>query len=171
MLSQAYTLSLIFLSGFACYSSLNHFTMGRGQTRNRVHVLFAVVCLLMMLFVFFRFMELRATTVADSLRAMRLGLAVYILFNGLLLWFLAEYTAVRPLPILIGFTLLFAGLFALNLTQPYGLLRAEIHGVERLTLPWGEQISRPLGTSSMWGPVAIAITYLSLGFSFFALSH
>ncbi len=169
MVSQAYMLSLIFLAGFACYSAIHHFTMGRIPPRNRANLLFAAMCLLSTLFIFSRVMELRAETIAASLPALRLNTALYLLFNGFLLWFFAEYTEVRPAAVLVGLTLLFAVLFIVNLTQPYGLLRAEIHGIERLTLPWGEEVFRPLGESSAWGISMIVVMYSSYVFPIFAL--
>jgi hypothetical protein len=87
MLSQIYTIALIFLSGFISYSAVNHFTMGRHQPQDRAHLLFAGMCLAMTLYILPRVMELRATTIDGGLSALRLCLACVILFLSLLPWF------------------------------------------------------------------------------------
>lgn len=69
-------------------------------------------------------------------------------------WFLAEYCGVRPKPVLIGSTALCMLLFFINLTQPYTLLYSEIHGIDRLLLPWGEDVLLPLATASIWGNIS-----------------
>jgi hypothetical protein len=64
---------------------------------------------------------------------------------------------------------LFALLFVVNLILPYTFLYKEIHGLERATLPWGEEISRPLGAASIWRFIGVAATLLSFVFSLYAL--
>lgn len=108
-------------------------------------------------------------SVSDIVSALRLNIVFYILLTALLPWFFAEYTGVRPMPVLVGFTALFAVLFVLNLTQPYTVMFVGIHGIKNVTLPWGEALSFPQYVPGTWGLIGMTSTYLAILFGIYTL--
>ena len=169
MVIEIFTPAMIFLSGISAYSAIQHLTLEQRWPQRRVHLLFSCICFLITLFVLSYVNIFKMTTVNEINSALRLNLVFYILLTALLPWFFAEYTGVRPKPVLIGFSVLFAVLFILNLTQPYTVLYTDIHGIKNLTLPWGESLSFPLASSGIFGLIGMVSTYLANIFGFYTL--
>ena len=170
MLDHLFIYALIFIAGFSAYSAIQHCTHEHRWPQRRVHLLFAAIALLVSLFALINTLVFQATTVADYLVLVRVNMAIGLLLFALLPWFLAEYSDVRPKPALAGLSSLFALLLFVNLTQPYTVLHKEIHGLELLTLPWGERITLAQATPSTWSFITLAYVLLILAFAFYALA-
>jgi PAS domain S-box-containing protein len=170
---ELYTPSLIFMAGFCAYSALQHCNLEQRRPQRRLHLLFGGISLLMSLFALSTVQIFQMTTVADYIPMLRLNLAFYIMLVALLPWFFAEYTGIRPKPVLAGLTGLTglsAVLFCANLILPYTILYREIHGFEHVLLPWGETITLPLTTRSNWSHVGVADMVLVFSFAFYTLA-
>jgi PAS domain S-box-containing protein len=170
MTFEFYSFALIFLAGVCFYSALQHCTMERLRTKSRLHLLFAGTAFLVAVFSFSLIPSFRVTDIPDYIAIVRINFALSLLIFAALPWFFAEYAGVRPLPLLLGFSALFAVLFLANLVQPYTLLYREIHGLHRLTLPWGEQFSLPVSTTGSWGYLTVLVIYLSQAFCLYLLA-
>lgn len=160
---------LYLLSGICAYAAINHLYIGLHGPRGRVHLLFSGMCLLMAIFGLCQAWGYRAETVAEFSPALKWSLAAAAPFYILFLRFLAEYTGVRSRPLLTGLSLLFAGLFVVNLMQPYSLQFEHIQGIERLHLPWGEVLAKPVGRISNWFYLAVAAVLTAFGYALYAL--
>jgi len=169
MVIKLYIPFMIFLSGMISYAAIHHYTIDQRPGERRVHLLFAGISLVIVLFILSSVQIFQAQTVNEFIQANRLNLAVYALFIALLPWFFAEYAGLRSRAVLVGLTGLAAMLFLVNLIQPYTLLYKEIQGLARMNLPWGEEIIFPLATASTWFYIGVLGIFLDLAFGFYAL--
>jgi len=169
MIYNFYSTSLIFMAGFCLFSAFRHFTAGQPGQQRSVHLLFAGITLLLVLSILTAVINYNTSAVADHITWVRVNIAINILMFALLPWFFALYGGVRPKPVLAGSAALCMLLFYINLTQPNTLLYSEIHGIERLLLPWGEEIFLPKATPGIWGIIASVYLLLVPVFAFYVL--
>jgi len=94
---------------------------------------------------------------------------ITLVIFALLSWFFTLYSGVRSKPVLVGSAALGMLLFLINLIEPNTLLYSEIHGIERLLLPWGEEVFLPNATPSIWGIIASVYLLLVPVFGFYML--
>lgn len=170
MLKGLFLQSQIFLAGICVFAAIQHFTIGKGRSQHRVHLLFAVISLLMALYTISNIQSYMQTTLVDYITALRITFVFYALFVGLFPRFIAEYSGVRPTPVLAGLSSLMALPFILNLTQPYTILYSEIHEFKHVTLPGGTEISTAVGTYDTWYYLWIAAVYSAYIFGIYALT-
>ncbi len=162
-------LGIFVLSGFCAYAAVTHLAAGLRQPLSRTHLLFAGMCVTMGLFGVANGLGYQATTLVDATLALKWNLGAAALFFILFPWFIAEYTGLRPKRLLLGYSVLLAGLLAVNFVLPFSLQYQDIQNIERLRLPWGEEIGLPAGRTSVWFGVALAMVFLAYGFAFYAL--
>ncbi|MGH8581259.1 MAG: EAL domain-containing protein [Gammaproteobacteria bacterium] len=160
---------LYLLSGICACASINHLAIALRRPRDRVHLFFSGMCLLVVTFGVCQVWGYRAETVAHFALALKWSLAALVPFLILFLWFVAEYTGVRPRPLLAGLSVLFAVLFVVNLMQPYSLQYEDIRSLERLYVPWGEALAKPVGRVSAWFQIGVAVVFATFGFALYAL--
>jgi PAS domain S-box-containing protein len=170
MTFEFYSFAMLFMAGVCFYSAVQHCTMERLRTQKRLHLLFAGIAFLVALISLSFIPSFRATNIPDYIALTRITFALALLLYGVFPWFFAEYAGVRPLPVLLGFSALFAVLSLANLVQPYTVLYREIHGIHRLTLPWGEQFSMPVSSTGTWGYLTLLAIYLSQAFCLYLLA-
>jgi len=161
---------LFFLTGISAYAAVNHFSICSHRPLDRVHLLFAGMCVIMILFSLAHIAAYHAITVAEYVTALRWSLSFILVYLFVFPWFIAEYTGVRPLPLLAVFSILFAVLFLANMLQPYTLQYQTIESLTRLHLPWGEELTLPLGRNGGWFAITLAVILSEFGFSFYALT-
>jgi len=154
MIHNYYSTSLIFLSGICLFSAVNHFTSHPLWRQHRVHVLFAVITLLWVLVSLTTVIKFNISALADQIKWERVNISFNILVFAMLPWFFALYSGVRARQLLVGASALCVLLFFINLTQPNTLLYSEIHGIDRLLLPWGEEVFLFKATPGIWGIIA-----------------
>jgi diguanylate cyclase (GGDEF)-like protein len=157
------------LSGICAYATALHLTVALRRPFDRAHLLFAGLCLATAAFGLANAWTYQAESVAGVATALRWNIALAAPIYGLLLWFTALYSGVRPRRFLAGMSLLIGALFVVNLFQPYSLQFEEIHGIERLRLPWGEELTLPLGRNGPWFFIAISAVLIVLGYLLYAL--
>jgi diguanylate cyclase (GGDEF)-like protein/PAS domain S-box-containing protein len=162
---------IFLLSGICAYAALTHLAAGAQRPRDRTHLMFAGMCMLMALFGVANGLGYQARTIADATLALKWGLNFATLFFALFPWFFAEYTGVRPKRLLVAYSVLLVGLLALNVALPFSLQYQDIQGLEHLRLPWGEAVSLPVGHTNIWFAPALAMVYLAYGFAFHALGR
>jgi PAS domain S-box-containing protein len=148
---------LYWLAGLMAFTVVYHFATGIYPPRDRVQILFASVCLLMVPFAISMALVLQAADAAVYIRALKGNLAAAILLFAIFPWFIGLYTGLRPLPLLIAIGLLSAVLFVVNLTHPYSLQFEQFYGIHTLPLPWGETLVRGSGKNGPWFDMAIAM--------------
>ena len=84
-----------------------------------------------------------------------------------LIWFVAIYTEVQPMPVLAALTILFGILITAHVTRST-LIHGEIMGLASVTLPWGEQITFLEAAESTWEVIFLLTQLLTIVFLFYA---
>lgn len=129
------------MSGLCLYAALHHAFVAWRRPVDCTQFLFAVMCLVILMYIAAKAGAYQAETAQELVAARRWELLFALVFLAILPWFIAGYTGVRPLWLLNGLSILFAMVFVANLTLPYGISFVELPHFQRLTLPWGEQIA------------------------------
>ncbi len=155
--------TLLVLTGICIYAAINHLSIGLKRPYDRLHLLFAGMCVMAVFHGLTHILMHRAQTAADLLTALKLNLSAVAVLHFLLLWFIAEFTQFRPQRFLLGLSLVIAVLFTLNLVLPYGLQYAAAPTLEHIRLPWGETVVSPAGVNGDWfrfSVLTVAVLYL-----------
>ncbi len=158
------------LVGIVVYGMIQHWVFAASSAKRSSHLLFSGMCLSIILFVIYCARILHAADDAEFIQSLRDNVAAALVLMTLFLWFIAEYTGRRALPVLMGATLLMAVLFVVNLTQTYTLQYDRFDGIYKLQLPWGEVVTRGDGHNSPWAHIAIATVVAIFGYAIYALS-
>jgi PAS domain S-box-containing protein len=160
--------TLYFMSGVCAFAALHHALAFMRRRVNRMHLLFALTSILTA-GLMARAGAYAAQTVNELVMMRRLEVAFVCAFSPIFLWFVAEYSGFRPRKLLVGLTVFWAMLFAINLGLPYGVQFIDLPRLTYFQLPWGESVvdlrvlERSLWHNLMWlGVLAI------LGFGLFA---
>src|SRR5262245_35542542 len=161
---------LLMMSGVCLYAAVHHLLVGLQRPRNLTHLLFSGMCLAVGVFGPTEVLGYRAQSVADYAVALKLGLACITAFGALYPWFIASFTGQRFNRWFVVWTVPFVVLFIVNLLQPYGAQFVESTRLERLPLPWGETIPRPIGVKSVGLPMAVALFMSNYVFGVFSLA-
>jgi diguanylate cyclase (GGDEF)-like protein/PAS domain S-box-containing protein len=161
---------LYFFAGVCASAGLSHLLMGLRRPLDRQNLLFAGMSFVIALFGIFHAQVAQAATAPELLRALRLELSCVLVFYGIAPWFIAEYTKLRPLPLLITFSAFYALLFAVNLAQPYSGQFQEMPILRRVHLPWGEEISHAEGVISDWFHWGVLGIGVFLAYAFYGLA-
>ena len=158
------------LVGICAYAAVHHMANAIQPPHDRVHLLFAGMCLLIVPAGLFQAAAYQATGLSGYATALRWNLITIIPFFMLFLGFIAAYTQVRPRPLLMGLTACFVLLFVVSLIQPFSLQYAEFPSIEHLRLPWGEDLTIAAGHNSRWFYLGMAAVLSSYGYAIYALS-
>ncbi len=109
------------VSGICAYAALHHGLIAQRRPVQRSHLLFALLCLMVALYVIAKAGAYRADS-AQALVALRrwevsFGLSFFAIFP----WFVADYTGVRPRGLLAILSVFFMSIFVANVVLPYGV--------------------------------------------------
>ena len=162
--------SLLVLTGICAYAAMNHAFIAFQKPFSRIHFLFAVMCVLLVVFELSHSLTYTAPTLSEYIPRLKWQITVIFMFFTIFPWFVSEYSGVRPLWFLVGLTVLAAVSIVVNIVQPYSLQFAEIVRLDAEQLPWGETVLRPVGRNSLGFLVAIAGVIVAFTFAVYALS-
>jgi PAS domain S-box-containing protein len=153
------------MSGVCAYAALHHvLSVMRGRV-NRVHLLFALMCLLTAALIMARVGGYGADTAAELVAARRWEIVFLCFFAPAFLWFVADYTGVYPRKLLFGLSGFWVLLFAANLVLPYGIQFVDSPSIIYFELPWGERVvdlrvlQRTFWHNLMWLGIVISLLY------------
>lgn len=163
------TPTLYLLSGVCAHAAYTHAAAGLQRPRDPVQILFAMLCGLTLLFSLSQAWGLRASTVAESIVALKANISVAILLFISFIWFIAAYSTVWPRALLVGLSAAGGLLIGINLALPLSLQYGDIRGLRSLHLPWGEDIVAVDGTPSPWLVVAALLVLVCFAFALHAL--
>jgi len=169
MTFNIYSTSLVFLAGFCLFSAVYHFTTRQPGQQRCVHLLFAAIAFLWVLVSLTSVAKFNTPTLADHIAWERINLSFNILVFALLPWFFALYSGVDAKPVLVAGSALCVLLFFINLIQPNTLLYSEIQGINRLLLPWGEEVFLFKATPGIWSLIASSYLLLVPAFGLYTL--
>ncbi len=161
-------ISLAVVSGICLGTGAVHLFIGlRRQGTDMSHFTFGLFALAYGGAVLTGLLMYRSTSLPEFLAADRwsgvFAGATYVF----LIWFVAIYTGVQPLPFLGVLTVLFGTLVAAHVSRPT-LLHGEIAGIALATLPWGEQIAFLNAGDSIWELLFFLAQLLTMCFLFYA---
>ena len=168
-LSEIIIPSLYLLAGIVIYGLIQHWVFAGISPNRSSHLLFSGMCLSIILFAIFGARILHSANDSEFIQSLRMNVASGLLLLTLFLWFIAEYTGKRSLPVLIGLTLFIAVLFLVNLTHANTLQYDHFDGLYKLQLPWGEVITRGSGHNGPWAFITIAMVLGVFGYAIYAL--
>jgi signal transduction histidine kinase len=164
-------LSAYLLSGVCIYSVLHHLTYALNPPRSRDHLLFAAMCLIGLFLNGIQIEAFQATSVADFVFKYKLTLAAHILFYGWYIWFIAEFTKVRPRKLILAISFSFCVLFVLNLAMPYGLQFRAVEALRPVQAPSGRTFVQAIGELSPYYLYYVAHVPFVFAFFIFALTR
>jgi signal transduction histidine kinase len=142
----------------------------RRQENNKLNLLFAVFALSYAATLFNGIRFHNAASADEYVAITRWDAIFVVLAFATLIWYIAEYTQVRPRLFLWGLTALFIVTGIANITRT-NLLFDQILGLNTVTMPWGEQIAYIETTESVWSLLFLAGQLAVLGFIVFACSR
>lgn len=128
------------LSGICAYAAVHHGLIAWRRPVQRTHLWFALLCLLVACYVIAK----AGAYVADSAEMLvamrRVEITFVVMLFPVLTWFIGEYTGDRSRWLAVSISGFFFVILVANLLLPYGIQFIEFPRLERLALPWGEQI-------------------------------
>jgi two-component system, cell cycle sensor histidine kinase and response regulator CckA len=149
---------------------LNHLSLALRKPLDPSHLLLAGMCLLLAMLGLGGAAAYRSFTVSIFVPLLKWNITLIIIFFILFQLFIALFTGYRPRKWLLASTVVFALLMLINLVQAYSLQFTVITAMERLHLPWGEEIATPVGRHGILFWIAAASVLGSLGFALRALT-
>ncbi len=132
--------TLYAMSGVCIFAALHHGFAVMRRRVNRIHLLFALLCLLLTAIILTKAGAYQAETSLALVGIRRWEVSFICLFFSLFPWFIAEYTDIRPRKLLAGLSVFWALLFAVNLILPYGVQFIELPRLSYFELPWGDRV-------------------------------
>jgi diguanylate cyclase (GGDEF)-like protein/PAS domain S-box-containing protein len=163
--------SLYLLAGILAYASIHHLAYALSPPRDRVHMLFAAMCMFAVPFALFHAQNLQAANDIEFIHSIKLEYLFLIPIYVSLAWFTALYTGKLPKPFLAGITLVGLIVSLANLYQPYSLQYDRFDGIRTLQLPWGELVSRGIGQPGPLMYLATVTFFLVVGFVLYSLGN
>lgn len=157
--------ALYVLAGVVAYAALNHGLIAWRRPIERTHLLFALSCLAVALYVVAKAGAYGAASARELVEMRRWELSAGLVFLLMFSWFVSAYTAVRPKRFLAGLSVLFGLVFVANLGLPYGISFVELPDFQHLTLPWGERVAdvrvhqRGAWHVAMWVGIALMFAF------------
>lgn len=148
------------LAGICSYAAFTHFMSGISKPRDRIHIVFSLICVLIALAAISRSFVIQATSISAYAMALKWNVAMSQGVLLLLPWFVALYTERFSLPYLYFVNILIGISFAANLYFPFGVSYAEITSLRYHHLPWGESITHGVGHHTplfLMGVAAVAV--------------
>jgi len=130
--------------------SLLHLMIFLRRREEKVHLIFAGMALCCAISAVLDIQMHTAENVVEFVRFLKFTNTVQVLLWIAFAWFIQVYTrSDRRWPVFLA-----SGLYGLagvlNLISPHGILFDHIDDLNRVMLPWGEQIAFGLGSASLW---------------------
>lgn len=128
------------LAGLCLYAGMSHLQIGWQRPRNRAHLLFGVLSVIVAWYVCAKLGAYRAVNAEELVASRRWEISVAALFFVVFPWFVAQYTGMRQILPPVVLSASWALLLAADLALPYGVSYNELPALQHLTLPWGERV-------------------------------
>ena len=133
--------TLYVMSGVCAFAALHQGLAYARRRGSHIHLLFALLSVSVMVMILAKAGAYQAET-AQALVVLRKWEVSAITFLFVFLsWFVANFTGVRHRKLLIGLSVFWALLFAVNLALPYGIYHNALPTLTPLELPWGETVN------------------------------
>jgi hypothetical protein len=143
------------------------FTGMRRRDNRRLNLLFALFSLSYAATLFNGIRFHNATSVEQYVALVRGDSLFVLLAFTSLIWYVAEYTQVKPRIFLWGLTAVFF-ISALANAFRRNLLYDQILGLNTISMPWGEQVAYLEATDTVWSLLFLIAQLAVMGFTVFA---
>lgn len=157
--------SLYIMSGFCAFAAIHHSLAAVRRRVNRLHILFALASITTAGLIMARAGAYGAETAYELVAMRRWEITSFCLFAISYLWFIADYTGIRPRKLLLSLSAFFVLLLAVNLDQPYGIQFVDLPHLTYFHLPWGERVvdlrvlQRGFWHNMMWLGIFVCMGY------------
>ena len=162
------TASLLIVTGIAIYAVMNHVFTAFSRDFTRLHLLFAIVCVFLVGFEISHILTYKAATLADYIPRLKWEITFIILLFVSLMWFIGEYSGLRPRWLFGGVSALAVVSLIVNFSKQYSMQYSELIRLEHVRLPWGEIITQPVGTNSPGYFIGVMTVLVVFGFGVYA---
>jgi PAS domain S-box-containing protein len=132
--------TLYVVSGVCAFAALHHGLAVMRRRVNRIHLIFAVLSLSIMALILAKAGAYQVQTGQELVALRKWEVSAICLFFALFPWFVAEYTDVRPRKLLVGLSVFWGLMFAVDLSLPYGIQYVDLPRLTYFDLPWGESV-------------------------------
>jgi len=168
-MSAVGTSSMLILAGICLYAAVSHLSVALRKPLNRTHLLFAAMCAATVAYGISYVAVYHAQSVVDYGTALKWNLVAVTIWLILFIWFVAEFTEVRPRAFLVVLSVLGGAWCVASLAQPFTFQYEEIASVRPIQLPWGETISQAQGRVAPGFYVGVLLAFLAMGYGLYAL--
>lgn len=145
--------TLYVLSGICAYAGLHHAYVGWRHPVDRAHLLFALMCLTIAVYVVAKAGAYESDGAGLLVNRRRLELSFAMAFFVIFPWFIREYAGLRSSWMPLVLSLLMLVVLMANLLLPFGVGFARLPEFATMTLPWGERVADlrvPQDQRSVW---------------------
>lgn len=143
------------------------FTGLRRQESRRLNLLFSLFALAYAA-TLFNGIRFHNASALESYLATNRGDSIFVVLAfTALIWYVAEYTKVKPRLFLWGLTAAFVASGFVNVVRA-NLIYDQILGLNTVTMPWGEEIAYLEATDSLWSLLFLVAQLSVLGFLIYA---
>ncbi len=163
--------SIYAMAGLCVAAAANNLSAGLRSPPDRRYLLLAALCVLMIPYAVFQAATMQAQSTESYIFSLRMNFACSLLFFALFHWFIAEYSGIRPRPLLYSLSLAFTVLLGVNMVLPYSLYYGDFYGIEGMTLPWGEVAVKGVGEIdplNWWSALLVTAMACEVAFAIYA---
>ncbi|MEH2092239.1 sensor histidine kinase [Nostoc sp.] len=133
-------------AGICLYVGLLHLLIAFGRLKPWLHWCFGLTCLVICSYILALIGKYKAIDLESYIYARKLVSSLGYVFAISCVWFVAVYTKVKPVRLLLTLNSLYLICFLINQISPIGILYSKISSLSSISLPWGETITHPEGT-------------------------
>lgn len=133
-------------AGVCLYVGILHLLIGWQRLQPTLHICFGLCSLLVCSYLLTLIAQYQAITIQDYIYARKLVSALGFMFTVCITWFIAVYTNLKPVRLILALNSLYLICFLINLISPTGILYSHISRISSFYLPWGEVITYPEGS-------------------------
>ncbi|MTJ12367.1 sensor histidine kinase [Anabaena sp. UHCC 0187] len=134
-------------AGVCLYVSILHLLIGWQRLQPALHICFGLCSLLVCSYILGMIAMYQATNIEDYIYARKWVSGTGFILAVCLTWFAAIYTNFKPVRLILVLNSLYLFYFLINLISPAGIPYSYISQLSNFSLPWGELITYPEGTT------------------------
>lgn len=158
------------MTGICLYAAVVHAFIAFSRPSSRVHLLFSLLCVDLVVYEVLHMLTYSATALADFIPSLKWELNSILLLFIILAWFAKDYCGqVTRWPV-YGITAVFSVLILVNVLLPYSVQFMEVSHLEFTQLPWGETITRPIGKNGAVFFATIFFIFVVFGFVIYSMA-
>jgi diguanylate cyclase (GGDEF)-like protein/PAS domain S-box-containing protein len=161
---------MLILAGVCLYATFNHAALALHRPFDVTHLLFAAMSLSVFGFGLTHAATYQAQTASIYIAVLKWNISIILLFFVFFPWFVARFSGVRPQAWLVTSTALLIVAMVINVFQPYSLQYDAMIRLDTLHLPWGENVTLPVGHNGSGFWMASGLVVANVSYALYAFS-